>query len=214
MASARSRRAWFAHYAAAITDRDIRELARINQPRAAAIAHRADLSRATVDRYLGLLDAVYLVHRLPPWTKNSLVRAVKNPKLYLVDTGLAAHLQAVTIDSLSKPGAAELGPLVETFMVNELLKQATWAQEPVRCAHFRDRNGFEVDLIVEQENGASLGFEAKAAQSVSAPDFRSLKYLASRVGSSFRHGYVVYLGREVLSFGPGLTAIPLSLLWQ
>ncbi|MGL5828681.1 MAG: ATP-binding protein [Angustibacter sp.] len=232
MASARSRRAWFANYAAAVTDRDIRELARINQPSAAAtvlrvaaalsgqllvattIAHRADLSRATVDRYLGLLDAVYLVHRLPPWTKNSLVRAVKNPKIHLVDTGLAAHLLAVTVDSLSRPGIAELGPLVETFMVNELLKQATWAEQSVRFSHFRDRNGFEVDLIAEGENGDSLGFEAKAAQSVSAADFKSLKYLASRVGPSFRHGYVVYLGREVLSFGSGLTAIPLSLLWQ
>jgi uncharacterized protein len=207
-------------------------MARVNQPSAAgaalralaamtgqvlvatAVAQRADLTRPTFERYVGLLESVFLIHRLPPWSRNVLSRAVRHPKVYLVDTGLAAHLMGATTANLGRPGAPELGGLVETFMVNELIKQATWSDSSVRFYHFRNRDGIEVDLVAELDDGHCFPFEAKASSTVNLADFRPLRSVAEQLGDSFRHGFVVYLGDQVLSFGPRLTAVPLGCLWS
>ena len=86
-----------------------------------------DLSRATVERYIELLDAVFLTHRLSPWSRNPLTRAVKHPKAYVLDTGLLCHLLGTNANSLSNPTSPHLGAVAETFVVNELRKQAGWS---------------------------------------------------------------------------------------
>lgn len=232
MGSSRLRRAWFANYVAAVTERDIREMARVREPNAAAtvlrslaaqtsqllvtanVAARTGLTRATVDRYVDLLEAVMLVHRLPAWSRSPVSRAVKHAKVHMVDTGLAAHLQGVSAAGLARPGAPEVGPLLETFVVNEIMKQVGWAERPVRLSHYRDRDGAEVDLLLEDDRGDLVAIGVKAALSVSAADARHLRMLQGRVGQEFRHGFVVYLGERALSLGPGVTALPLGLLWQ
>ncbi len=231
--SPRTRSAWFANYVRAVTERDIREMVRVNAPGAAGavlrglaamsaqilvtsnLASRADLPRSTVDRYVELLEAVFLVHRLPPWSRNLLTRAVRHPKVHLVDTGLLCHLLGATVETLSSPTSAAVGPVMETFVVNEIAKQGTWSQTTVRLHHHREWNGRgEADLIAEADTGRIVAFECKAAESVNVADFRHLRNLQGQLGDDFVHGFVVYLGRHVLSFGDGLTAVPVSMLWS
>lgn len=232
MKDARTRAAWFANYVQAVTPRDIREMARVNQPGAATavlrglaslsaqplvtttLAARADLPRSTVDRYVALLEALFLIHRLPPWSRKLLSRAVRAHKVHLIDTGLLCYLIGMSPAKLMGPTASSLGPVMETFVANEIAKQATWAEVAVRLHHYRSAKGHvEVDLIIEDEVGQFVAVEVKAAETVTAADFKHLERLRFTLGSDFRHGFVVYLGRNVLAFGPGLTAIPLGMLW-
>jgi len=232
MTSSRTRSAWFANYVRAVTERDIREMARINQPSAAGIVLRglaamssqllvsttlstkSDLPRATVDRYVDLLEAVFLVQRLQPWSRNPLTKAVRSPKVHLIDTGLLCHLLGANARALAAPTAAATGAVAETFVVNELRKQASWSDIDVRLHHYRDSHGnAEIDVIAETPDGRLIGIEIKAALTVNERDFRHLARIAARVGRSFVQGFVVYLGQHVLSFGDQLTAIPLGALW-
>ena len=233
LADGRLRRAWFANYLAAVTDTDLREMTRINQPSAAAtvlralaamsaqslvtstLAQKADLTRSTVDRYRDLLDAVFLVHQVPPWSRNPLTQAVRHPKTYLVDTGLLCHLLGLGEHALRRSDAAALGPVVETFVVNELQKQLTWSTTDASLRHYRDaKNDREVDVILEADDGRLVAIEVKAAQSVRDRDTRHLDHLRDRLGVDFVHGFVIYLGSQALSLGDRLTALPLPALWE
>jgi predicted AAA+ superfamily ATPase len=232
IASPRARTAWFASYVGGVTDRDVREMARVNEPSAAAIvlrglaaldaellvtstlADRAGLSRATVDRYVELLDAVFLAQRLGPWSRNPLTKAVRRPKVHLIDSGLLCSLLGVNANALNNPTSKAIGPVAETFVVNELSKQASWSENRIRLHHYRDSHGNdEIDIVAETGDGRVVGFEVKAAQAVHARDFRHLAKIGARLGDDFVHGFVVYLGQRVLSFGDGLTALPLGALW-
>jgi predicted AAA+ superfamily ATPase len=232
MAGQRTRRAWFASYVRAITERDIREMARINSRSAAStvlravgalsaqslvintISGKADLPRATVERYIELLDAVFLIHRLSPWSRNPLTRAVRHPKAYVVDTGLLCHLLGTNSNALINPTSPYLGAATETFVVNELRKQVGWSEQAPTLYHYRDQRGREeVDLVIETPDGRVVAIEVKAAQTVNDRDVHHLIRLRDRLGASFVHGFVVYLGQQRLSFGDRLTALPLAGLW-
>jgi len=233
MSSALARDEWYHTYVQAIIDTDIREMARIEAPgnmrrllnlAAAATAQELNtvkvasdlqLHRATVNNYLSLLETVFLIRHLPAWSPpNLMARAVRRPKLHLSDTGLAAHLLGVDADGLAARIAPSRGPLVESFIVNEIAKQARWASFPVRLHHWRVSQGPEVDLVVERGNGRVIGLEAKATDAISQDDFRGLAALRERLGDNFIHGFVLYTGDRSLSFGDRLTALPISAIWD
>lgn len=229
--SSRARSDWYRTYAQAVIDTDIREMARIDQPsslgnllRLAAASSAQELNvvktasdlqlhRTTINRYLGLLETVFLIRHLPSWSRNLAARAVHRPKLHITDAGLAAHLLAVDADGLAARVSPARGPLVETFVVNELAKQATWSEIAVQLYHWRISRGPEVDVVIEKTNGQVVGVEVKATEAINRDDFRGLATLRDRLGDDFVHGFVCYAGRQPLSFGDRLTAIPISTLW-
>lgn len=230
LTSARLRRAWFDGYVRTITQRDIVELSKIRQARdlprllrylAGETAHElvktklaaaVGLDRGTLASYLPLLETVFLVQELPAWSRNPLGKVTKAPKIHLCDTGLAASLHGIEWAALDHAIAPLRGQLLETFVHNELVKQATWTARDVVLSHWRDREGAEVDIIVEAADGKVHGIEVKASSTVSAGDFGWLRRLDARLGDQFAHGVVLYLGTTPLSFGPKLTAYlsPLS----
>jgi predicted AAA+ superfamily ATPase len=230
--SDRARSAWFSSYVTGVTERDVREMARVREPSAAGsvlralaamtaqelqtqtLSSRTDHSRATVDRYVYLLESVFMIHQLPAWSRNALSRAVRRSKVHMIDTGLACHLLGVSADQLARPACREVGPLVETFVVNELAKQATWAERQVRLHHYRQRNGGEADLILEDARGRVVAVEVKASMSVQAHDFKHFDHLSHHLGDDFVAGLVVYLGDHTLSFGDRMTAVPLGCIWR
>ncbi|MEU8247650.1 ATP-binding protein [Nonomuraea sp. NPDC048916] len=232
MRSERARDQWYAAYVQSIIDTDIREMAKIDEPSslsqllrlaAASTAQEFNLVKAgsdlglhrtTVSRYLGLLETVFLVRFLPAWSRNPTARAVRRPKLHLTDTGLAAHLLSVDAEGLGARVAPARGPLVETFIVGELSKQATWSPFRVGLHHWRVSQGPEVDLVIERTNGRVVGVEAKATDAVGLDDFKGLAALRDSLGDGFVHGFVFYTGRRSLSFGDRLTALPISALWD
>lgn len=229
----RARRAWFRSYVQAIAERDIREMARVNEPSAitALLAYLASITaqehnsvntssktglhRATVNRYIELLEAVFLVHRLPIWSRNLTARVVKHSKLHLTDTGLAASLLGISPESLAKPVAPARGPLIETFIVNELAKHATWSETAVRLHHWRVSGGAEVDVVLERDDGQVVGIEAKARDTVTTADFRGLTTLRDLLGDQFSLGVVFHTGRQgCISFGDRLVSLPIAALWE
>ncbi len=106
------------------------------------------LSRQTIRDYVTLLERVFLLEELPPWHSNQLSRLIKTPKLHMGDTGLACALLDRSAAGLFQDRAA-LGQLLETFVHQELRRQADWRPIATRFFHYRDKDQVEVDLVIE-----------------------------------------------------------------
>ncbi|MBI2837818.1 MAG: ATP-binding protein [Acidobacteria bacterium] len=230
-ATARRRAAWYRDYIETLVQRDVRDLARIRSldvlsrllalaaGQTARLLNVSDLaspfqvSRPTINDYITLLERVFLLEQLPPWHSNRLSRLIKTPKLHMGDTGLACALLGMDAAVLTRDRAM-LGQLLETFVFQELRRQASWHEEPIWFHHFRDKDGAEVDIVLER--GAHLvgGIEVKAAASVKAADFRGLRKLRETAGNRFAAGVVLYDGEVSTSFGDRLFAVPIRALWE
>jgi len=165
-------------------------------------------------RYLPLLETVYLIFRVPAWSRNITSKRVKQAKVHFTDSGLAAHLLGATPASLSRPDAQMAGPLLESFVASELAKQATWSEFGVTLHHFRDRAGAEVDLVLEAPDGRVAAVEVKAGRSVGKREVRSLSLLRDRMGDAFVNGVVLGCLETSQPLGDRLTAMPVSALWS
>jgi hypothetical protein len=225
------RAAWFSSYLSTIMQRDVRDLSVIEglaqlphllaliAARNGALLNFADLSRSaavaqtTLKRYLALLEALFLVHRVPAWSANLTTRLVKAPKLYVSDSGVAAHLVGASELRLAADPSL-LGSFLEGLVVAELVKQATWNETSVRLFHFRTHAGREVDLVLEDPRGRLVAIEVKAAATLGAGDAAGIEAFAGLVGPRFHRGIVLYTGREVIPFAANIHALPLTALWQ
>ena len=153
-----------------------------------------------------------LIDILPPWHLRPFKRLVKTPKLHLGDTGLAAALLRVDAARLHA-NRPLLGQLLETFVFQELRRQAGAHKEPIVFSHFRNRDDHEVDIVLEQ-GGLLAGVEVKASGTVRPEDFRGLRKLQEIAGDQFGCGVLLYDGEASLRFGPGLFAVPVRALWE
>ncbi len=144
---------------------------------------------------------------------NRLSRLIKTPKLHLGDTGLACALLGVDAAALHADRPL-LGQLLETFVFQELRRQASWHEDRLASFHYRDKDGVEVDIVIERGARELVGVEVKAAATVSAADFRGLRSLREATGKRFVGGVVFYDGETSASFGDGLRAVPLQALWE
>ena len=151
------------------------------------------LSRPTVRDYVTLLERIFLVEELPPWHGNRLSRLVKTPKVHLGDSGLACALLGLDAEALAADRAT-LGQLLETFVVQELRRLASGLAGRVDFLHYRDRDGAEVDVVLERGPRELAGVEVKAGATVTASDFRGLRKLQESAGSRFKAGVVLYDG--------------------
>lgn len=228
--SERRVRGWYRAYIETLVQRDVRTLARISSldvlPRllqlaasqtarlfnVSELAAPFQLSRPTIRDYVTLLERIFLIEQLPPWHSNRLSRLVKTPKLHLGDTGLAASLLGVDTAALARDRAL-FGQLLETFVFQELRRQASWHEETIRFYHFRDKDGCEVDIVLEMTGIAIAGVEVKAAATVAEADFRGLRKLMDASGARFAAGVVLYDGESAVRFGDGLFAVPIKALW-
>jgi uncharacterized protein len=111
------------------------------------------------------------------------------------------------------PDRSIFGPLLETFVFSETLKQATWLDQTCTLHHYRDKDLNEVDIVVEGEDGSVVGIDVKAAATVRAGDFKGLRKLAAASGDAFRLGIVLYDGESTVPFGDRLFAAPVGCLW-
>jgi uncharacterized protein len=177
------------------------------------VGSEARLPASTVHRYLALLEEVFLVKRIPAWSRNVSARAIGTPKLAFVDSGIAANLLGADVRTLLRPGGP-FGPLLEGFVLMELARQLTWSRQRAELFHYRTKDKVEVDAVLENRQGHVVGIEIKASSTVAAGDFRGLRHLAERTGDDFIAGLVFYTGTQTLPFGPRLRAVPVSALWQ
>jgi predicted AAA+ superfamily ATPase len=225
------RRAWYASYLETTLRRDIRDLANFDSlldlPRLLSlISHRtsgllnfADLSRGvaipqtTLKRYFTLLHASFLVVTLPAWTTNRGLRQTKASKIFISDTGLAAHLLGADSNTIRTDGRVR-GMLLENFVTMELLKQIGWSKTRPSAHHFRSASGQEVDIVLEDQAGRIVGIEVKSSKSVTADDFRGLRALREIAGKKFLRGIVLHDGDATVHFDQQFLSAPIAALWS
>jgi hypothetical protein len=130
----------------------------------------------------------------------------------VTDTGLAAGALSLSAPRLAT--ATLGGAFIESFVVNELMRQATTIDEAITFAHFRDRSGIEVDIIVERPDGRVLGIEVKSARSVNPSDVSGLTFLRERLGDRFECGILFHTGPLTARFGDRIWAVPIAALWN
>lgn len=229
--SERRRRDWLRAYLNSVLSRDLRDIAEIEKltelPRFVRVlaqqsaqlvnfsqlGNSIDINYKTAQRYLGLLEQLFLVSSQPPWYRNRLKRVIKTPKLHFMDSGLLAMLSGVTLDRVERDRGV-FGPLLESFVFAEISKLASCDRDVFELHHFRDHAGHEVDLVLEREDGQLAGLEIKASASVSGRDFAGLRKLAALSDDAFAFGVVLYDGESVVPFGDKLAAVPISCLWE
>jgi uncharacterized protein len=225
------RAAWYRDYVEAMVQRDVRDLARIASldvlPRLLALAAGQtarlinvselaspfQVSRPTIRDYVTLLERVFLLEELPPWHTNRLSRLIKTPKLHMGDTGLCCALLGLDTPALSHDRGT-LGQILETFVFQELRRQASWRDDDIRFHHFRDKDGAEVDIVLERGTREIAGVEVKASGTVTAADFRGLRKLQAAADTRFVGGVVLYDGEATVPFGDRLHAVPIRTLWE
>lgn len=226
-----SRARWYVDYVDALVQRDVRDMAAITNldvmPRlmeavagqTARLLNMSDLaapfqvSRTTIRDYTTLLRRLFLVDEQQPWHSNQLSRLVKSPKLHVGDTGLGAALLTEDAGSLYEDRTL-YGQFLETFVYQELKKQAIAHEVEPKLLHYRDKDRYEVDIVLQFGGRRLGGVEVKASSTVRESDFRGLRKLASLTGAAFKAGVVLYDGEHTLSFGDRMFAVPIGSLWR
>ncbi len=225
------RRAWFNSYVTTLLQRDVRDLANVEDltalprllsllaARSTTLLNYSELSRSsglpatTLKRYFALLEVTFLVRLLPAWSDNLSKRLVKSPKLLMTDTGLLAAMMGLTRDRLEQePHLA--GPLIESFVAMEIRKQSTWSRVQPGLFHYRTQAGQEVDLLLEDARGRVAAVEVKAGATVQERDIRPLLDLAETLGKRFVRGVVLYTGDRAVPFSDKVVALPMASLWR
>jgi predicted AAA+ superfamily ATPase len=231
-----SRNRWFDEYVKLTLARDLRELAHVRQDHLLApllsalagqsagvlnmehIAREVGSDARTLLRYLDLLEKVFLVYRLPAWGNTLSARTSKAPKLHLVDSGVAARLMRLSpakLAALDPTSQTQLGHLVETFVIGELLKAAVLIDGVGPVGHWRTREGDDVDLVIERDDGAVVAFEVKTAAQVNRGDAKGLRKLRGLLGARFLAGVVLHLGPYAYRMADeaAIFAIPADQIW-
>lgn len=167
-----------------------------------------DLVRA----YLDVAATLYLIRLVPGWTTSRTNRSKQRSVAHIIDTALASHLLGETPDTLADPTSRWFGPLLETYVANEIAKQATWAELPVTIGQYRDRDQREIDVVIERGTNI-VCVEIKATATPQPHHARHMAYVRDRLGDRFVQGIVLHTGTQRVTFGDRLVAAPISSLW-
>lgn len=231
--SDRLRATWFDSYVNRLLARDVGDVSRglstdrlltvlrlvaANQGGELVQARLADamaIPRSSITSYLSALAALYLTTDLPPWRANLTKREIGRHKVSVADSGLALRLARLTPSKLEPVTASPaLGMQLEAFVASELSKQKTWSTQEFELFHFRDRDGLEVDLVMEFSDGCAFLIEVKATATLRPEHSRAIKTLGQRLGDRFIGGAVLTLVPQRISLGDRVWALPISALWD
>ena len=222
---------WYDNLLTTILERDVQDIANITRPRDIAkllsilaarssnLLNLSELSRissipyTTLNHYMTLLEALFLIIRQPAWHLNRTKRLIKMPKIYFGDTGLLVNQLRVGKELILEDGRL-LGPILENFVFLELKKLSTWALYPIDLYHYRTQTGAEVDIVLENRAGQIVGIEVKGSETISSGDWKGLYTLGQEMGDKMIRGIILYPGKEVVAMRKDRIAIPLSTLWD
>lgn len=226
---------WIDDYVRVSLARDVTELARIRQGallpallrrlaaqtaqvlNMAAAGRGAGLEPRTAETYTKLLEDLFLVRRLGAWGRTLRARTAASPKIHVLDSGVAARLLGLSparLGGLDPAALSEFGHLLETFVVGELLKQASWNSDIATVGHWQTHDDHEVDLVVERHDGEVTAFEVKAAARITARDARGLRALRDALGDSFNVGIILHTGDHTYRLDDRIIVAPIDLLWS
>lgn len=219
---------WFSSYIRTYIERDIRDIGELRNldkfikmynilaPRSGNILIKSDIARdatidiKTLDNYLSLLEIVYQIFILKPYSTNIGKRVVKAGKVFFTDSGVLSHLLGISTNKelLNSPYK---GSLFETFVFSEILKSVKYSDKPSQIFFYRTHDRKEIDFIIEREGGI-VAIEVKFSKNIEKQDFKHIKEFKNSI-ENFKTGYVVYMGENLLSFGEDFYALPVSALF-
>lgn len=224
---ARSRVAWYREYLDDLLKKDIRDVTEIRKlDSLRKVSHwllaysskffelkdmcaASGIGKETANAYLSALQAIYVFDGVPPWADGDYAKLGKRTKYFASDPGLLANLLGWDEESVYYDDDA-CGKLVKTWAYHELAALVDM-HAGYDLTQYRDSDKREIDFLVKGDGGRMLGFEVKSG-TVGVQDFKNLKWFAEYFSSHEFTGIVLYSGREVLSFGHGMFAVPLSAL--
>jgi predicted AAA+ superfamily ATPase len=208
---------WLSNYVRTYLERDIRDLAELRnlEPFAktqklmaintgqltnnSQIAVEAGITSKTVQRFIEYMSISYQTLVLQPWSRNSIKRLVKSPKVHFMDIGV---LRAV----LQKKGELN-GHEFESAIISEIYKQIKTINSVAQVYHLRTSDGREVDLLIETETGY-IAIEIKKTTAVRSVDAKHLKNLEDILDKPILKKIVLSNDINIHDLGEGATAIP------
>jgi len=227
LASPRVADLWFRSYVQTYLERDVRAVTSIRDlatfrrfmrllaSRCGQMLNKTEIasplgvSVPTVTQWLSVLEVTGQILLIPPFYENFGKRLVKTPKLYFVDSGLAAHLLGV-LGAGSLDTSPFYGPLFEGLVASELAKCRLNRGRNSGLYYFRDRQGLEVDFILDRGDNQLVLMEAKATRTPRPRDADALVRLASSVTPHTYTSHLVYLGtskaESTRALRPGVSA--------
>lgn len=226
----RRRTAWIRQYLAALIQRDVRDIIGIDKLNSlpqfltalaqvagqlcnySQLGGQVGLDHKTAAKYVTVFEQMFLLLRVETWAANRLNRVIKTPKIQFIDSGVLSALTGLTPES-AQVNRNTFGKVLETFVFSEILKHATHADGDYRLYYYRDRDQYEVDVVIESADGDIVAVEIKAGATISSGDLRGLRRLADLVGNRLKMGIVLYDGLESLPLGDRLRSAPISCLW-
>ncbi|WP_422135680.1 ATP-binding protein [Endozoicomonas sp. ALD040] len=224
-------RQWFNQYLQTIVQNDIRDIANIrdedemlklaellslrtgNLLNTSSIATDLKIRRETTDKYISILEHLFLFYRLPAWHNNAAKRLIKAPKIHIADSGLASRLNRLKAEEWQHY-STPFGPILESFVIQQIRALTEWLDDPVHLSYYRDKDQVEVDLVIEH-NRDTYGIEIKKAISIQEKDGEGLRRLADQADKHFKGGVLIYCGNNALPLKTkNCMAVPLDWLWR
>ncbi len=223
-----SRNEWFKSYIESLIYKDAREISNIDGLKhlplilkllseriatpfnASNLAREAGVPLTTLNRYLTLLEALYLITFLKPWFSNKSKRLVKSPKPYFLDTGVMGYLRG---NSYQKENPKAAGHCFENFIILEILKQISFSKLNINPYYYRTQKGVEVDLILEHQNDL-VAIEIKSAEEINSDDLKGILEFQQLGGKKFSKGLILYQGKEFREIYPNIYKVPVNYLWS
>lgn len=162
--------------------------------KASTLSNEVGVSVPTIQEWVSVLEASYIIFRLPPFFRNIGKRLIRSPKLYFYDTGLLCFLLGIENESQLSYHPLK-GNIFENLIVLEFYKnQLNHGREP-HLYFYRDQSQHEVDLLEERGTGL-YAYEIKSADSFTKSFFSQLDYLRKVAGKNVKSTMVIYDGRE------------------
>jgi len=158
-----------------------------------SLGNDCGVNHNTIKSWISILEASFLIKLLQPYYRNFNKRLIKSPKLYFLDTGLAAFLLGIRNEQHLQSHPLR-GALFETFVVSELLKKRLNQGKTENLYFFRDNKGNEVDVVMDYGSSLSL-VEIKSGQTIDPVFFKGLKYF-NEISGQANKSILVYGGKE------------------
>ncbi|MCD4794489.1 MAG: ATP-binding protein [Bacteroidales bacterium] len=162
------------------------------------IAKKLQLDFKTVQKYISLLEAMFIIKQVPNYSENIVKQVIKQKKLHFSDTGLASSVLNISKEKLISREENYLGQLTENYIYTELQKQSSFVNDKVNIYHFRDLRKNEVDFILKNSDNKTIAVEVKSKSVIGKKDIAGiLKFAENYKGDLFR-AYVFYSGNEII----------------
>ena len=157
-------------------------------------ANDCGIARQTVNDWLSVLEASYLIYLLPSFHKNFSKRLIKSPKLFFYDTGLVCSLLKIENAEQLKTHYLR-GAIFEGYVITEIIKHRYNQGLEPHVYYWKEKHGNEVDCIIEKANQL-LAIEIKSGKTINNDFFKGLKYWQSLSGDKSKNSFLIYGGEQ------------------